>query len=81
MTSVDPLALSFLLAAVETSHGIRVITSDPETLRRKLYQARRASGLRFIIQPGLNPNELWIRKPPDASQVRPSHHEEGDQFL
>jgi hypothetical protein len=70
--------LSLMFAAIQSPRGIAVATSDPDTLRQRLYKARRESpspetfsGLGFLLSPSAPKSELWIVKtsePPDAAQ-------------
>lgn len=57
--------LELLYDAMREEIGLIVTTNDPERLRAKLYEARKAdddlSILSFIISP-INPSELWIVK-------------------
>ena len=57
---------SLLFAALGSEMGIKVATSDPDTLRQKLYKIRREDStfqcLSFILSPALPQSELWIIK-------------------
>lgn len=54
-------------AALHSSLGIKLTTTDPKRLIQQLYIARRKAldpdlqGISVIISPG-NPNELWLVK-------------------
>lgn len=63
---MDELTYSeFLYEALRAEHGIRIVTSDPERLRQKLYRLRKQDPdlacLSLTISP-IAENELWIVK-------------------
>lgn len=59
-------AVEFLYAALRSSHGITVSTSDPHTLRTRLYAARKKAGdpdlanLSIVFSPFRPEEEVWI---------------------
>lgn len=65
----DPQYATLLFEAVNSQHGIRVTTNNVETLRHKLYAARKTSHsfdqLSFVPCPDNPTGELWIIQRPE----------------
>jgi len=66
---------SLLFEAINSPRGIELRTSDPEFLRQKLYQARKAdplfATLSFVISPTSPKDSLWIIKRQEIVHVSP----------
>ena len=63
---------SILFSALAADNGIKVTTSDPASLRQKLYAERRKdstfASLSFVISPENPSGELWIVKREESNE-------------